>query len=71
MSGTTLDGWKEIASHLENLSGIRRSVRTIMRWARRDVDPLPVRRTPGGDVFAQVEVVNNWWRRASMYMVIH
>jgi hypothetical protein len=60
----TLDGWNEIATHVEVLSGITRCERTVRRWASREADPLPVQKSPGGrDVVANSEMVEAWVRR--------
>ena len=51
-----LNGWKEIASHLE------RSVRCAQRWERNE--KLPVRRhrhAGGASVYAFREELNAWW----------
>lgn len=37
-----LDGWKAIAAWFAS-HGIVKSIRTLQRWARLAVDPLPVR----------------------------
>lgn len=59
-----LDGWGAIGAHLEDISGLARTERTLRRWASLDRDPLPVRRTPGGrDVYAERDAVTGWWRR--------
>jgi hypothetical protein len=61
---SVLDGWQAIGQHIAAISGIARSERTLRRWAARRVDPLPVRRTPGGrDVYAHPRDVDEWWRR--------
>jgi hypothetical protein len=61
----TLDGWGEISTHMEVVTGITRSERTIRRWAGLGHDPLPVRRTPGGrDVIADSLELEAWWDRS-------
>ena len=62
--GITLDGWEEITTHVEVLTGITRSQRTVRRWAAMRHDPLPVTRTPGGrDVIADSLELEAWWTR--------
>jgi hypothetical protein len=60
----TLDGWDAIADHLQKVSGIARSTRTIQNWSRAAADPMPVYKTPGGrDVYAVAEELEAWWKR--------
>jgi len=53
-----LDGWKEIAAHL------RRSVRCVQRWERKE--GLPVLRhqhAKGATVYAYRHEVDQWWEK--------
>jgi hypothetical protein len=60
----SLDGWKDILQCIEALSGLTYCVRTMMRWASRAEDPLPVYRSPGGrDVHTSRKAVKRWWWR--------
>jgi hypothetical protein len=58
-----LDGWMEITTHVEVISGVTRSMRTIRRWAEHTDDPLPVFRSPGGHVLADAQELEQWWWR--------
>jgi hypothetical protein len=52
-----LDGWKEIAAHLQ------RTIRTAQRWER--VEGLPVLRhqhAKGATVYAYRSEVDRWWQ---------
>ena len=56
-AGKQLDGWKEIAQHLN------RSVRCVQRWERHE--SLPVLRhghTRGASVYAFRDELNAWWQ---------
>ncbi len=67
----TLDGWGEISTHMEVLTGITRSERTIRRWAGLRLDPMPVKRTPGGrDVIADSLELEAWWGRCSTRLAL-
>lgn len=61
--GMTLDGWDEIWTHLQVVSGVTRSLRTVQRWAKHDIDPLPVFQDPGGGVKCDSEHLEEWWDR--------
>lgn len=64
-SGLTLDGWMEIATHLEVVSGVTRCLRTVRRWAQLTTDdPMPVFRSPDGrHVLADARELEAWWQR--------
>src|SRR2546423_4371023 len=49
---TRLDSWKDIASYLN------RHQRTVIRWEKKN--GLPVRRGPGGSVFAYTDEIDAW-----------
>lgn len=51
-----LEGWIAIADTLG------KSESTVKRWARREVDPLPVKRALGR-IYASTERVRVWWER--------
>jgi hypothetical protein len=58
IAGEKLDGWKEIACHLN------RSVRAVQRWER--TERLPVRRhghSRGSSVYAFREELDAWWQK--------
>lgn len=58
-----LDGWKEIAAHLEEIAGSRKSRFTLMRWANQPADPLPVKRDPSNRPYAHADELRQWWER--------
>jgi hypothetical protein len=58
-----LEGWKDIANHLERVSGRRRSRQTLMRWAIRKPDPLPVDRDPSNRPMADSDKLTAWLER--------
>jgi len=58
-----LDGWQGIADHFERLIGIRRTVRTLQRWAARTDDPMPIRSLRYGRTVADPEALSAWWKR--------
>jgi hypothetical protein len=60
-----LDGWKQIAGYLEELSGRKRSRFTLMRWAVRKPDPLPITRDPSNRPYADETQLKAWWERHS------
>lgn len=59
-----LDGWDEIVTHVEVVTGMTRSERTVRRWAEFVDDPLPTFRAPGGrSVLAEAGAIEAWWSR--------
>ena len=60
----TLDGWDEIETHIQVITGVRRSRRTLQRWAARKRHPLPVFDSPGGrGKMADSDALERWWQR--------
>lgn len=62
-AGLVLDGWDEIQGHLEVISGVHRSIRTLQRWAEKEQNPLPVYDSPGGGPLADAGKLEAWWER--------
>jgi hypothetical protein len=58
-----LEGWKDIALHLERASGRKRSRFVLMRWARSKADPLPISRDPSNRPYADAKALTAWLGR--------
>lgn len=57
----TLEGWDAIADHM------KKSVRTVQRYARRRRDPMPVYRHLGR-IVAKEEDIDAWDRRQTVHV---
>lgn len=58
-------GWRGIADYISERAPFTFSIDTIMRWSRRRVDPLPVRRwgTVRPRVYTPVADLDAWLER--------
>ena len=59
-----IEGWCAIAGHLSMRAGFEVSIASAMRWAKTEVDPLPIRRWRAGRrVVADAGELDAWCRR--------